>query len=80
MSDGSPTDYGTELAEGVFDLASQFIDKKIVEAIRKNFTHDAKRQCGSSYMDQSRELLQTNFHIIRLVDRRHILRMFTQLD
>jgi hypothetical protein len=61
MSDGSPTDYGAELAGGVFDVASQFINQKIVEAIRKNFSGDGKRQRGDFYMGQSRELLQKNF-------------------
>jgi len=42
MSDSSPTNYGAELAGGVFDVASQFINQKIVETIRKNFSGDGR--------------------------------------
>jgi hypothetical protein len=80
MSDSSPTDYGAELAGGVFEVASQFIDQKIVEAIRKNFSGDGMRQCGDLYMRQSRELLQTHFHKMLRDDKESILRMFTRSD
>jgi hypothetical protein len=80
MSDSSPTDYGAELAGGVFEVASQFINQKIVEAIRKNFSGDGKKQRGDFYMDQSRELLQMHFQEIQRKDKQHILRMFTRLD
>lgn len=76
MSDSSPTDYGAELAGGVFELASQFINQKIVEIIRKNFSNDGKRQRGDFYMDQSRELFQEHSQIIELDDKHNILRMF----
>jgi hypothetical protein len=80
MSDTSPTDYGAELAGGVFEVACQFIDQKIVETIRKNFSGDGKRQRGDFYMGQSRELLQTHFQKIDREDKENILRMFTRLD
>lgn len=79
MSDSSPTDYGAELAGGVFEVASQFINQKIVEAIRKNFSGDGKKQRGDFYMDQSRELLQMHFQEIQRKDKQHILRMFTRV-
>jgi hypothetical protein len=80
MSDISPTDYGAELAEGVFEVASQFINQKIIEAIRKNFSGDGKRQRGDFYMGQSRQLIQMHFQEIDLEDKDNILRMFTMLD
>jgi hypothetical protein len=82
MSDSSPTlaDYGTELAGGVFEVASQFINQKIVEAIRKNFSGDGMKQCGDLYMHQSRELLQTHSHKMRRKDKVNILRLFTRSD
>lgn len=80
MSGSSPKDYGTELATGVIEVASQFINQKIVEAIRKNFTHDGKKQRGNLYMGQSRALFQENFQKIDPEDKQHIFRMFTLLD
>jgi hypothetical protein len=80
MSDSSPTNYGAELAGGVFEVASQFINQKIVETIRKNFSGDGKRQRGDFYMGQSRELLQKHFQEIERDDKENILRMFTRLD
>jgi hypothetical protein len=80
MSDGSPADYGADLAGGVIEVASQFINQKIVETIRKNFSGDGKRQRGDFYMGQSRELLQTYFKEIDRRDKQNILRMFTRLD
>jgi hypothetical protein len=80
MSDSSPTDYGAELAGGVFEVASQFINQKIVEAIRKNFSGDGKIRRGDFYMAQSRELLQMHFQEIRIKDKHNILRMFRKLD
>ena len=80
MSDGSPTDYGTELAEGVLEIASQFIDKKIVEAIRKNFTCDGKMQRGDFYMSQSQQLLHIHYEVILPADKRSIYRMLSRLD
>lgn len=80
MSDGSPADYGAELVGGVLEVASQFINQKIVETIRKNFTRDGKRQRGDFYMSQSRELFQTHFQKIRRKDKRHISRMFKRVN
>lgn len=80
MSDGSPKDYGVELAGGVIEVAGLLVNPKIVEIIRKNFSGDGKRQRGDFYMDQSRELLQMHFGKIDRGDKLNILRMFTRLD
>ena len=80
MSDSSPTDYRVELAGGVIEVASQFINQKIVETIWKNFSGDGKTQRSDFYMGQSHELLQTYFQEIDHKDKQNILHMLTRLD
>jgi hypothetical protein len=80
MSDSSPADYGAELAGGVLEVASQFINQKIVETFRKNFTGDGKKQRGDFYVRKSRELLQTHLQKIDPVDKGNIVRMLRRLD
>ena len=42
MSDGSPKDYGIELAGGAIEVAGLLVNPKIVEIIRKNFSGDGR--------------------------------------
>ena len=78
MADNSRTNYGAEIAGGVFEVASHLVGKSIVDSLRKNFTGDGKMQRGDFYMNRSRELLQRHLEIIRPDDKTTIREKYAE--
>ena len=78
MADNYRTNYGPQIAAGVFEVRCHRIGKAIIDSLRKNFTGDGQMQRGDFYMNRSRELLQRHLKIIRLDDKNIIQEKYAE--
>ncbi|KAI0294569.1 hypothetical protein BC826DRAFT_1175352 [Russula brevipes] len=76
MADNSSETYGTEIAEGVADVASHVLGRKIIDSLRNNFTSVGKMRRGDFYMNQSREMLQMHMQLLDLDEQAAIRRKY----
>jgi hypothetical protein len=70
--------YGSEIAGGIFEVASHALGRKVINSLRKNFTSNGKMRSGDFYMNQSREMLQRHLQIIDLEDQGNIRLKLTE--
>jgi hypothetical protein len=75
----NPASYGSEIAGGVFEVASHVLGRKVINSLRKNFTSNGKMRSGDFYMNQSREILQRHLQIMDLADQSTIRMKLTEL-